>query len=90
MSSFAATIMSGGESSPARIASVTDAPSSRAKFAVCSATNSYLSFMPSRMLCTPWLRSIAGLAPGWPCRFTIFAPSGKPLDDQVAPAPRRP
>ena len=43
MSSFAATITSGGLSRPARIASVTDAPSSRWKLAVCSATKTYLS-----------------------------------------------
>ena len=59
---------------------MTDSASARAKLAVCSKTIWYLSFMPSRTLWTPLLRSIAGPAPGWPCRWKIFAPFGKAVD----------
>ena len=69
---------------PASAASVTERPLSRAKFAVCSKTNLYLSPALSRTLCRPLLRSIAGLAPDWPCRLMIVAPFGNSLDDQIA------
>ena len=60
----------------ARPASVTDSASARAKLAVCSKMIWYLSFMRSSTLCTPLLRSIAGPAPGWPCRWNSLAPFG--------------
>ena len=49
---------------PASRLSVTERPSARPKFAVCSAKNLYLSAWASRTLCRPLLRSIAGEAPG--------------------------
>ena len=76
MSSLAATMTSGGSLRPARPASVTEAPRSRWNWAVCSNTNLYLSGALSSTLCTPLLRSIAGLEPGWPCRLKTFAPFG--------------
>ena len=60
----------------ARPASVTESASARAKLAVCSKMIWYLSFSGSRTLCTPLLRSIAGPAPGWPCRWKSLAPFG--------------
>ena len=79
MSSLAQMIASGLPLA-ARPASVTDSASARAKLAVCSKTIWYLSFSGSSTLCTPLLRSIAGPAPGWPCRWKILAPFGNAAD----------
>ena len=79
MSSLA-QMMASGLPLAARPASVTVSASARAKLAVCSKMIWYLSFMPSSTLWTPLLRSIAGPAPGWPCRWKILAPLGKAVD----------
>src|SRR3984957_2579506 len=76
MSSLAATITCGGVAMPASAASVTERPLARSKPAVCSKTILYLSFALSSTLCRPLLRSIAGLAPDWPCRLMMVAPFG--------------
>src|SRR5574337_1574833 len=79
MSSLAQTMTCGGSFIPASSDSVTARPLSRWKSAVCSKTILYLSPALSSTLCRPLLRSIAGLAPGWPCRLAIVAPFGKSL-----------
>ena len=62
-----------------RVPSVTERPLERSKPAVCSKTILYLSFALSSTLCRPLLRSIAGLAPGVPCRLIMVAPLGNIL-----------
>ena len=76
MSSFAATITSGGDVEPGEDRLGHRRPLLAHEVRRLLGDEHVLVLQPSRMLCTPLLRSIAGLAPGWPCRFTIFAPSG--------------
>ena len=84
MSSFAATMTSGGLAMPASADSVIARPLARSKPAVSSKTILYLSFAVSSTLCRPLLRSIAGLDAGLSLQVHDGRAVREELHDQLA------